>query len=117
MEIGYCRAIRIGPHIAVSGTTALHNGEVVYPNDAYQQTGVALGTIDHALAGLGARMQDIVRLRVFITRVDDMDQVGKALRDGGFKHIVPAMTIVAVQGLMDPRLVVEIEADAIVDHP
>ena len=116
MEIGYCRAMRVGPHIAVSGTTAIPQGEVVYAGDAAKQTGVVIGIIEQALAGVGARLNDIVRMRVYITRVEDIPAVSKALREGGLKHIVPTLTMVVVQALIDPRLVVEIEADAIVGH-
>jgi enamine deaminase RidA (YjgF/YER057c/UK114 family) len=112
--VGYCRAVRAGSHIVVSGTTAVdEHGQPVAPGDAYAQTAHALSIIDRALRELGASKADIVRTRLFVTDIRRWEDVGRAHREF-FRDMRPATTMVQVSALIDPALVVEIEADAIV---
>ena len=110
---GYSRAVRLGDTVHVSGTTALEPDGTVRSRDAYDQSMRALEIIGNALAEAGAAMTDVVRTRVFITNLDDVEKVTKAHGET-FGDIRPASTLVEVTGLMRPELVVEIEVDAIV---
>jgi len=111
-KVGYSRALRVGPRIYVSGTTATAaDGSVVGRGDAYAQTVQALDNIERALTALGSRREDIVRLRVFVTDIGDFDAIGRALGER-FGTIRPANTLVQVAALVDPAMKVEIEADA-----
>lgn len=114
-EVGYCRAMRVGGRIEAAGTTAIRDGVVAHAGDAYRQTTVALSIIRAAIAELGGRMADLTRLRIFVTDSALMPDVARALAQGGFHDILPVMTMVAVKGLIAPGLVVEIEAEAIMD--
>ncbi len=112
--VGYSRAVRVGPHIAVAGTTATDaDGNVVAPGDAYAQTAVAIGKIEAALVELGAGLADVVRTRLFVTDIGQWEAVGRAHREA-FGDIRPAATMVEVVRLIAEGLVVEIEADAVV---
>jgi enamine deaminase RidA (YjgF/YER057c/UK114 family) len=113
--VGYCRATRVGRHIAVSGTTAVdEHGQPVAPGDAYAQTVHALHIIEQALRDLGAGVNDVVRTRMFVTDIGAWEAIGRA--HGEFFHDNrPAAMMVQVAALIDPALVVEIEVDAIVD--
>jgi enamine deaminase RidA (YjgF/YER057c/UK114 family) len=113
--VGYCRAIRIGDRIEVAGTTAMQQGEVVGEGDAYEQTRFILLTIEKALNELGASMSDVVRTRMFVTDISKWEEIGKAHGEF-FRDIQPAATMVEVQALIDPRLMVEIEVEAIVEE-
>lgn len=116
-KVGYSRAVRVGPRIYVSGTTATAaDGSVVGLGDAYAQTMQALDNIERALAALGSRREDIVRLRIFVTDLGDFDAIARALHER-FAEIRPANTLVRVAGLVDEALRVEIEADAEVPSP
>lgn len=107
---GYCRAVRIGEHIHVSGTTARD------PNldgrDAYQQAKAALEIIELALADAGSGLDSVVRTRVYLTDMADAAHIARAHREA-FGDVRPAATMVAVSALIDPRMKVEIEAYAI----
>ncbi len=113
--VGYSRAVRIGPHIHVSGTTATDEaGRIVAPGDPYQQAIRALKNIEDALHSLGAERVDVVRTRIFVANFDDWQEIGRAHSDF-FGDIRPATTMVEV-GLIAPDLLVEIEADAILEE-
>lgn len=114
VSVGYSRAVKIGDHVYVSGTTALTgDGTLVGENDPYAQTKQILETIDWALGEAGATMDDIVRYRVYLTRIDDTPEVSRALAET-FQPIRPANTLVAVAALADPGMLVEIDADAVI---
>jgi enamine deaminase RidA (YjgF/YER057c/UK114 family) len=114
VDAAYSRAVREGNFVWVAGTTAVGpDGEVLAPNNAYRQTLLALGKIEDALVQLGATLQDVVRTRVFLTNIEDWSAVGRA-HATCFADTLPASTMVEVSRLLDPELVVEIEADAFV---
>ena len=109
---GYSRAVRIGNHVYVSGTTAGGADGPAASPDAYEQTKVILDKIIAVLAEAGAGPQDIVRTRVYVTNIEDLEAFGTAHGEV-FGEIKPCATMVEVTRLVSPDLVVEIEADAI----
>ena len=111
--VGYSRAVRVGAHVAVAGTTTLKPGGVDHPGDCYMQTRAVLQLIEDALRQAGAALSDVVRTRAFLTDISKADDYGRAHGEV-FGDIRPAATLVEVSALVHPDLVVEIEVDAIV---
>ena len=111
--VGYSRAVRVGDTVHVAGTTAIREGRVVAPGDAYTHAKVALEIVVEALAECGASPSDVVRTRMFVTDIRDWESVGRAHGEV-FADVRPASTMVQVTALIDPDLLVEIEAEAVV---
>lgn len=112
-RVGYSRAVRVGPWVEVSGTAAVREGTVVGEGDAYRQAAEALRIVAEALAESGAALADVVRTRIYVTDIGRWEQVARAHREA-FGAVRPATTMVEVSALIDPRLLVEIEATAYV---
>lgn len=113
--VGYSRAVRVGPHVHVAGTTAVDDqGVLVGPGDAYAQTAFILRKIEKALGQAGASFSQVVRTRMFVTDISKSDEIGRAHGEV-FRDIRPASTMVEVKALVDPDMLVEIEADAYVE--
>lgn len=113
-KIGYCRALRAGNRIFVTGTAPVNpDGSVAAPGDPYQQTLRCFEIIRAALAGLGAGIEHVTRTRMFVTDIGKWPEYGRAHGDI-FRDHPPATTMVEVSRLIDPQMMVEIEADAVV---
>lgn len=113
-KLGYSRAVRVGNSVHVAGTTGTGaDGELVGPGDAAAQTRQALANILAALEQAGARAEDVVRTRLYVTDISQWEAIGGAHGEV-FGEIRPAMAIVEVSALIDPEMLVEIEADAVI---
>ena len=113
--IGYSRVVVAGPFVFVAGTTGTVDGRVTAPGDAHDQTVQALRNIEAALASAGAGLADVVQARVFVTDISRWAEVGRA-HEEVFGHARPVSAMVGVAGLIDPAMLVEIEAVAYLDR-
>ena len=112
--VGYSRAVRTGPFIAVTGSAAVGpDGKLVGAGDAYAQACRCIEVIEEALNAAGASLQDVVRTRMYVTDIERWAEVGRAHQEA-FGEVMPATTMVEVSRLIDPQMMVEIEADAII---
>jgi enamine deaminase RidA (YjgF/YER057c/UK114 family) len=111
-RVGYSRAVRVGPHVWVSGTAPIMPGDANPPTDPYEQASICLDIIERALAAAGASLDDVVRTRIYVTHAADIDAVGRAHGEA-FATARPATTAIVTE-LLDPRWRVEIEAEAVI---
>lgn len=113
-KVGYCRAIRMGNIIAVTGTTSLtEDGKVHAPSDGYAQAQRCLEIIEEAIKPLGGRRSNIIRTRMFVTDISLWEKFGKAHGEFFADH-PPATSMIEIKALIDPNMLIEIEADAVV---
>ena len=110
--LGYSRAVKVGNRIYVTGTTALgEDGDIIGGDNAYEQAKQCIRNIEKALQRLGAGLEHVVRTRMFVTDISRWEEYGRA--HGEFlRDVMPATTMVEVSALIDPRMLIEIEADA-----
>ena len=111
--VGYSRAVKIDDRILISGTTSIVDGKIIGDGDPYLQTKTIIDKLETVLHQAESKLEDIVRLRVYVTDISGWEEVGRALGES-FKKIKPAQTLVAVSALVDPKMMVEIEAEAVI---
>lgn len=111
-RVGYSRAVRVGDHVWVSGTAPIMPGDADPPAGAYEQATLCLAIIEHALAEAGSSLDDVVRTRIYVTDATHIDEVGRAHGEA-FTTARPATTGIVTK-LLDPRWLVEIEAEAVI---
>jgi enamine deaminase RidA (YjgF/YER057c/UK114 family) len=109
--VGYSRAVAAGDHVWVTGCTSIVDGEVVHEDDAYAQTVQALRNVAWALGQVGSGLDDVVRTRIFVTDIGRWRDYGRAHGEA-FGAVLPATSMVEVRALIDPRMLVEVEAVA-----
>jgi enamine deaminase RidA (YjgF/YER057c/UK114 family) len=114
--VGYSRAVAVGPHCFVSGTTSIIDGVVHHEGDPYKQAVTAFTVALEALAHLGFTREDVVRTRMYVLHTRDMDDIGRAHKDF-FDAVRPAATMIGIDRLIDPRMLVEVEVDAYREGP
>jgi enamine deaminase RidA (YjgF/YER057c/UK114 family) len=111
--VGYSRAVRVGPHVFVAGTAPIQPDGAEPPSDTYGQTRRCLEIVLAALAESGARPEDVVRTRIYLTETADWSEAGRAHGEV-FADVRPANAIIVVRGFIDPRWLVELEAEAVI---
>ncbi len=112
-KVGYARAVQVGETVHVSGTTATDpSGKVMAPGDMYAQTVQTIRNIENALKRLGLGLENVVRTRIFVTQIDRWEEVAKAHAEF-FGEVHPATSLIGVARLVDPEMLVEIEAEAV----
>ncbi|MDF1701642.1 MAG: RidA family protein [Planctomycetota bacterium] len=112
--VGYCRALRAGNHIYVTGTAPVNDdGSTHAPGDPYAQTKRCLEIVQRALADLGAGVENVVRTRMYVTDIDSFEDFGRAHREV-FEYHPPCTTMVEVSALVEPDMLIEVEVDAVV---
>ena len=112
--VGYSRAVKVGNQVFVTGTTSVdENGNIIGIGDVYKQTKFIISKIEKYLNKAGAKLEDVVRTRMFVVNITDWKEIGNAHYEF-FKDIKPATTMVEVNGLIEPDLLIEIEADAVI---
>lgn len=111
--VGYSRAVKIGNMIEVSGTVSIKDGTIYGENDPYTQTRRCLEIIEEYLIKAGSGINDVIRTRMYVTNIDDWEEIGRAHGEV-FKHVKPATSMIEVSNLIDPAYLIEIEATAIV---
>jgi enamine deaminase RidA (YjgF/YER057c/UK114 family) len=109
--VGYSRAVAAGDYVFVSGCTSVAGAEFVHPGDPYAQTAQAIANVRAALEALGAGLADVVRTRLFVTDISRWQEYGRAHGEA-FASVVPATSMIEVSALIDPRMLVEVEAVA-----
>lgn len=113
--VGYSRSVKIGNIIEVSGTTSVKDGKVYGIDDPYKQASHILTIIQDAIQHLGGTMEDVIKTRIYVKNIDDWNAVGRAHGEV-FGKIKPATLLIEVKGLVDPDMLVEIEATAVVSE-
>ncbi len=113
--VGYSRAVKVGEVVEVAGTTASRAGSVLHPGNAYLQTQEIIQIAKEVLERAGSKLEDVIRTRMYVTDIEDWEQVGKAHGEA-FRDIKPATTLVEVSGLVHPDMLVEIEFTAVIPN-